>query len=58
MYLNYNIDQIHQLLNEFKKRIVSYKRIRETVLDTIQIFKYKINLNFIIRKYKINLESV
>jgi hypothetical protein len=25
MYLSYNIDQIHQLLNESKKWIVSYK---------------------------------
>jgi hypothetical protein len=40
----------------------------ERVLDTIHIFKYKINLNFkfilylnlnfIIRKYKINLRSI
>jgi hypothetical protein len=28
MYLSYNVDQIHQLLNEYKKLIVSYKKDR------------------------------
>jgi hypothetical protein len=28
MYLTYKIDQIHQLLNESKKRIISYKQDR------------------------------
>jgi hypothetical protein len=33
MYLNYNVDQIHQLLNEYKKLIVSYKKRPEGAWD-------------------------
>jgi hypothetical protein len=44
MYLSYNIDQIHQLLNESKKWIVSYKKDRN---------EYYATYIFMVQKYEI-----